>query len=98
MSASAAPNSPIPSGLNVLMSFPEVLMIGEFVFGGLVWILVASSKIPNPDLQGWLMFVSVFCFIITTLLCTLYMLFAFVATLLYAIHAIFSILRWKSSS
>ncbi|XP_038654700.1 myelin and lymphocyte protein-like isoform X2 [Scyliorhinus canicula] len=73
MSAPAAPNSPIPSGLNVLLSFPEVLMIGEFVFGGLVWILVASSKIPIPDLQGWLMFVSVFCFIITTLLFILYM-------------------------
>ncbi|NXN13144.1 MAL protein, partial [Indicator maculatus] len=40
------------------------------VFGGLVWILVASSKVQSPMLQGWVMFVSVFCFVMTgTLLC-----------------------------
>ncbi|XP_059501709.1 myelin and lymphocyte protein-like isoform X2 [Stegostoma tigrinum] len=43
------------------------------VFGGLVWILVASSKIPYPPLQAWLMFVSVFCFVITTCLFMFYM-------------------------
>uniref|UniRef100_A0A9J7XH58 Mal, T cell differentiation protein b n=1 Tax=Cyprinus carpio carpio TaxID=630221 RepID=A0A9J7XH58_CYPCA len=49
------------------------------VFGGLVWILVASTHVsmasfleltlimtvPNP--QGWVMFVSVFCFVMTFL-------------------------------
>ncbi|XP_078068436.1 myelin and lymphocyte protein-like [Mustelus asterias] len=151
MSAPAVSNSLTPSGFNVFKSFPEVLMIGELVFGGLVWILVASTKVPKPDLQGWLMFVSVFCFIVTCMLLTLYIigvqkrsfpwaaldaiyhiaaavfyfsvavmeardtkisfvhgyvykmnigvsLFAFLATLLYTIHAIFSALRWKSSS
>lgn len=39
-------------------------------FGGLVWILVASSKVLLPILQGWVMFVSVFCFVMSiTLLC-----------------------------
>ncbi|XP_078397465.1 myelin and lymphocyte protein-like [Cetorhinus maximus] len=154
MSDSATSTSPIPSGMKLLTSFPEFLMIGEFGFGGLVWILVASSEIPNPDLQGWLMFVLISCFIVTALLFTLYFagvqnyspswtaldatyhiltaafylsvavmeardtsswrsqfyfgtfynlnvaasVFAFVATLLYAIHAAFSISRWKSSS
>uniref|UniRef100_A0A8B9N0T8 Myelin and lymphocyte protein n=1 Tax=Accipiter nisus TaxID=211598 RepID=A0A8B9N0T8_9AVES len=125
------------------------------IFGGLVWILVASSRVSVPILQGWVMFVSVFCFVMsTTLLClyscgahggssswvtldiicqetaalfylsaavleayftysvstltdpvvtTIYreniaaVVFAFVATLLYVIHKVCSLLRWKSS-
>uniref|UniRef100_A0A8C1WAD1 Mal, T cell differentiation protein b n=1 Tax=Cyprinus carpio TaxID=7962 RepID=A0A8C1WAD1_CYPCA len=53
--------------------------IATVVFGGLVWILVASTHVsmasflgltlfmtvPNP--QGWVMFVSVFCFVMTFL-------------------------------
>uniref|UniRef100_A0A8C4LNY0 Myelin and lymphocyte protein n=1 Tax=Equus asinus asinus TaxID=83772 RepID=A0A8C4LNY0_EQUAS len=42
------------------------------VFGGLVWILVASSQVPLPLTQGWVMFVSVFCFVGTTVLFFLY--------------------------
>ncbi|RLW06977.1 hypothetical protein DV515_00003901 [Chloebia gouldiae] len=42
------------------------------IFGGLVWILVASSKVPNPMLQGWVMFVSVFCFVMSISLLCLY--------------------------
>ncbi|XP_039236899.1 myelin and lymphocyte protein isoform X1 [Pipra filicauda] len=122
------------------------------IFGGLVWILVASSKVPIPMLQGWVMFVSVFCFIMSTTLMCLYfcgahggssswvaldaicqgtaslfylsaavleayatyvaanllraeiyreniaaVVFAFVATLVYVIHKVCSLLRWKSS-
>ncbi|NXD91313.1 MAL protein, partial [Chaetorhynchus papuensis] len=121
------------------------------IFGGLVWILVASSKVQYPMLQGWVMFVSVFCFVMTiTLLCLYFcgahggggscwvtlvracdkpqglplghitrgvlsagvapcsskltgwcasppQVFAFVATLVYVIHKVFSALRWKSS-
>ncbi|NWH63134.1 MAL protein, partial [Geococcyx californianus] len=122
------------------------------IFGGLVWILVASSKVPSPSLQGWVMFVSVFCFVMsTTLLClyicgahggssswvtldvicqetaalfylsaavleayfntlstthlvmTIYqeniaaVVFAFLATLMYVIHKVYSLLRWKAS-
>nr|XP_012999484.1 protein MAL2 [Cavia porcellus] len=32
------------------------------LLGGLVWILVASSNVPLPLLQGWVMFVSVTAF------------------------------------
>uniref|UniRef100_A0A8C9FFL3 Myelin and lymphocyte protein n=1 Tax=Pavo cristatus TaxID=9049 RepID=A0A8C9FFL3_PAVCR len=115
------------------------------IFGGLVWILVASSRVPDSELQGWVMFVSVFCFVLTALLLFLYMcgahgdssswvtlvstcskpqglfllslvmiapffsyrtlnhslgfacVFAFIATLLYVIHIIYSLRRWKSS-
>ncbi|XP_016379215.1 myelin and lymphocyte protein-like isoform X3 [Sinocyclocheilus rhinocerous] len=37
------------------------------VFGGLVWILVASTYVTTPNPQGWVMFVSVFCFVMTFL-------------------------------
>ncbi|NWR32030.1 MAL protein, partial [Tachuris rubrigastra] len=113
------------------------------IFGGLVWILVASSRVPIPMLQGWVMFVSVFCFVMSTTLLCLYIcgahggssswvalvsgytmrcllsaethtmqqganwlmcfsvfffqVFAFVATLVYVIHKVCSLLRWKSS-
>ncbi|NXD72176.1 MAL protein, partial [Eolophus roseicapillus] len=139
----------LPSGLSVLTTFPDVLFIPEIIFGGLVWILVASSKVPYPMLQGWVMFVSVFCFVMSTILLCLYIcnvhggssfwvtlvsgcdnpqglsspwyhwwtivsfpataqpgvpfflpsqyVFAFLATLVYVIHKVFSLLRWKSS-
>lgn len=122
------------------------------IFGGLVWILIASSLVPMPLVQGWVMFVSVFCFLATTSLMVMYVIgthggetswitldaayhcvaalfylsasvlealatitmfdgftyrhyheniaavvFAYVATLLYVIHAVFSLIRWKSS-
>ncbi|XP_020843671.1 myelin and lymphocyte protein [Phascolarctos cinereus] len=147
----------LPSGFSVFASFPDLLFIFEFIFGGLVWILVASSKVPDPQSQGWVMFVSVFCFVATTILFFLYFIgahggdaswisldvsyhstaalfylsasvleayatielkrklngnnetfryyqenisavvFAYVATLIYVIHAVFSLFRWKAS-
>nr|XP_023396837.1 myelin and lymphocyte protein isoform X1 [Loxodonta africana] len=132
---------------NLLSRWPA-----EQVFGGLVWILIASSLVPIPLIQGWVMFVSVFCFVATTALLVLYMtgahsgdtswvtldaayhsvaslfylsasvlealatifmrngfiykhyhenisavVFSYVATLLYVTHAVFSLIRWKSS-
>ncbi|KAG6925104.1 mal, T-cell differentiation protein, partial [Chelydra serpentina] len=61
-----------PTGFSVLTTFPDLLFIPEFVFGGLVWILVASTKVAFQLLQGWVMFVSVFCFTLSTLLMCLY--------------------------
>ncbi|OWK53102.1 Myelin and lymphocyte protein [Lonchura striata] len=173
--SSSTSSSTLPSGLAVLTTFPDVLFIPEIIFGGLVWILVASSRVPDPMLQGWVMFVSVFCFVMSISLLCLYVcgahggggcwvtldvvchgaaalfylsaavleaymtyalrilfpaqeyreniaavvsawqgvfafvppspdssvlppqVFAFVATLLYVIHQVFSLLRWKSS-
>ncbi|XP_054847660.1 myelin and lymphocyte protein [Eublepharis macularius] len=149
--SSATASASLPSGIKVLASFPDVLILPEFVFGGLVWILVASTRVFFPMIQGWVMFVSVYCFVLSTLLLFLYfcgahgeksawvavdafyqvtaalfylsaavlqatatisiktgdykyyqidiaaVVFAFVATLTYVIHMIFSLLRWKSS-
>lgn len=123
------------------------------VFGGLVWILVASTRVLMDNPQGWVMFVSIFCFFFTTLLFLLYVsgvnqkssvwltldvayhalaaffylsasvalanvtirlqndpvyfksyqediaavVMSYVATLFYALHAVFSAKRWKSS-
>ncbi|XP_065689283.1 myelin and lymphocyte protein isoform X1 [Patagioenas fasciata] len=150
---SSAPSTrSLPSGLAVLTTLPDVLFIPELIFGGLVWILVASSKVPSPVLQGWVMFVSVFCFVMSITLLCLYIcgmhrgssswvtldaicqeiaalfyfsaavseayatyiirssppeqlyqeniaavVFAFLATLVYVVHTVFSLLRWKSS-
>ncbi|NXL66278.1 MAL protein, partial [Chordeiles acutipennis] len=70
--SSATSTASLPSGLAVLTTFPDVLIIPEIIFGGLVWILVASSRVPTPILQGWVMFVSVFCFVMSTTLLCLY--------------------------
>ncbi|KAG5211778.1 hypothetical protein R6Z07F_004472 [Ovis aries] len=153
MAPSAASGvSSLPSGFAVFTTFPDLLFIFEFVFGGLVWILVSSSHVPIPLIQGWVMFASVFCFVATTVLAFLYVIgahgnrtswitldaayhcvaalfyfgasvlealvtielqdgffykyyhenisavvFSYVATLLYVVHAVFSLIRWKSS-
>lgn len=154
--SSTTASASLPSGIKVLGTFPDILVVPEFVFGGLVWILVASTKVYHDIFAGWVMFVSVFCFVISTLLLLLYMcgahggkpawvaldafyqviasvfylsaavlqaantiwlkevielktvyrvyqidiaasVFAFIATLTYVIHMVFSLLRWKSS-
>ncbi|XP_062826713.1 myelin and lymphocyte protein [Anolis carolinensis] len=71
--SSTTAGATLPSGIKVLASFPDALAIVEFVFGGLVWILVASTRVHDNMSQGWVMFVSVFCFVISTLLLFLYM-------------------------
>lgn len=43
------------------------------VLGGLVWILVASSNVPLPLLQGWVMFVSVTAFFFSLLFLGLFL-------------------------
>uniref|UniRef100_A0A5F9CZV7 Myelin and lymphocyte protein n=1 Tax=Oryctolagus cuniculus TaxID=9986 RepID=A0A5F9CZV7_RABIT len=72
MAPAATGGSSLPSGFSVFVTFPDLLFIFEFVFGGLVWILVASSLVPLALVQGWVMFVSVFCFVATTALLVLY--------------------------
>ncbi|KAI9533462.1 hypothetical protein NQZ68_022591 [Dissostichus eleginoides] len=68
MAATAAqPMSSLPSGLGVCTTAPDIFYLPELVFGGLVWILVASTLITPPNPLGWVMFVSVFCFVMTFL-------------------------------
>ncbi|XP_051724276.1 myelin and lymphocyte protein-like isoform X2 [Ctenopharyngodon idella] len=57
----------MPSGTKIFTTVPDILFIPEFVFGGLVWTLVASTHLVPGNPLGWVMFVSLFCFLITTL-------------------------------
>lgn len=65
--ASTTSGDVLPSGGRIFLTIPDVFFIPEFVFGGLVWILVASTRVSPENPLGWVMFVSVFCFVFTTL-------------------------------
>ncbi|CAL1577921.1 unnamed protein product [Knipowitschia caucasica] len=65
--ASSASGDVMPTGGRIFTSFPDIFFLPEFVFGGLVWILVASTRVDAPNPLGWVMFVSIFCFVGTTL-------------------------------
>uniref|UniRef100_A0A3Q3WL45 Myelin and lymphocyte protein n=1 Tax=Mola mola TaxID=94237 RepID=A0A3Q3WL45_MOLML len=57
----------LPRGRKIFTSIPDIFFIPEFVFGGLVWILVASTRVYPDNPLGWVMFVSIFCFVLTTI-------------------------------
>uniref|UniRef100_A0A3P9MB51 Mal, T cell differentiation protein b n=1 Tax=Oryzias latipes TaxID=8090 RepID=A0A3P9MB51_ORYLA len=57
----------LPSGVEICTTAPDIFYLPELVFGGLVWILVASTHVVLPNPLGWVMFVSVFCFVMTFL-------------------------------
>lgn len=61
----------LPLGLEVLRTYSGALITLEILFGGLVWILVASSNVPVPLLQGWVMFVSLTTFFLSSAYLTL---------------------------
>ncbi|XP_033957143.1 myelin and lymphocyte protein-like [Pseudochaenichthys georgianus] len=65
--ASTTMGDVLPTGGRVFTSIPDRFFIPEFVFGGLVWILVASTGVKYENPMGWVMSVSVFCFVMTTL-------------------------------
>ncbi|KAM3873144.1 protein MAL2 [Diretmus argenteus] len=61
-----APTISLPLGLEILRTYSGALICLEILFGGLVWILVASSNVPVPLLQGWVMFISVTAFLLSS--------------------------------
>ncbi|XP_078129547.1 myelin and lymphocyte protein-like isoform X2 [Sander vitreus] len=63
----AQPMGSLPSRLGICTTAPDIFYLPELVFGGLVWILVASTHVDPPNPLGWVMFVSVFCFVMTFL-------------------------------
>ncbi|XP_027032431.1 myelin and lymphocyte protein-like [Tachysurus fulvidraco] len=65
--ASSVSNNGLPSGCKIFTTIPDIFFIPEFIFGGLTWCLVASTRVDPPNPLGWVMFVSIFCFIFTTL-------------------------------
>ncbi|KAJ4948513.1 hypothetical protein JOQ06_020046 [Pogonophryne albipinna] len=64
--ASTTMGDVLPTGGRVFTSIPDLFFIPEFVFGGLVWMLVASTEVVHKNPMGWVMFVSIFCFVMTT--------------------------------
>ncbi|XP_062987160.1 protein MAL2 [Elgaria multicarinata webbii] len=64
------PRITLPSGVEILRTYSGAFIGLEILFGALVWILVASTNVPLPLLQGWVMFVSVTaCFTSISFLC-----------------------------
>ncbi|XP_021423940.1 myelin and lymphocyte protein isoform X1 [Oncorhynchus mykiss] len=65
MASNTATMGNLPSGFGICSTIPDILYLPELVFGGLVWILVACTLVDPANPQGWVMFVSVFCFTMT---------------------------------
>ncbi|XP_003972259.1 myelin and lymphocyte protein [Takifugu rubripes] len=65
MSSNTAIMGNLPSGIGIYTTIPDIFYLPELIFGGLVWILVACTLVVPQNPQGWVMFVSVFCFIMT---------------------------------
>ncbi|XP_072292939.1 myelin and lymphocyte protein-like [Eucyclogobius newberryi] len=63
----AKPMASLPSGMGICTTAPDIFYLPELIFGGLVWILVASTHILPPNPLAWVMFVSLFCFVMTFL-------------------------------
>ncbi|XP_051015639.1 protein MAL2 [Acomys russatus] len=68
-----APRVTLPAGPDILRTYSGAFVCLEIVLGGLVWILVASSNVPLPLLQGWVMFVSVTAFFFSLLFLGLFL-------------------------
>ncbi|XP_049629474.1 protein MAL2 [Suncus etruscus] len=68
-----APRVTLPAGPDILRTYSGAFVCLEILFGGLVWILVASSNVPLPLLQGWVMFVSVTAFVFSLLFLSVFL-------------------------
>ncbi|XP_040285566.1 MAL-like protein [Bufo bufo] len=63
----------IPYGLGVFRTLPYAFIVPELVLGAWVWILVAATTVFYPLSQGWVMYVSVSCFLFSLLLLMVYL-------------------------
>lgn len=57
--------------LTFLMSIPGILMMVELVLGLLVWALIADTYYFIVPAYSWVMFVAIFCWLITLILFTI---------------------------
>ncbi|XP_053348961.1 myelin and lymphocyte protein-like [Clarias gariepinus] len=55
----------LPSGTSVCSSVPDLLFLPELVSGGLVWMLVAGTKVVPANPQAYVITVALLCFITT---------------------------------
>ncbi|XP_030222854.1 plasmolipin isoform X2 [Gadus morhua] len=99
--------------LSFIRSIPAILMLVEIVSGLLQWTLIASAYIWALSVYGWVMFVAVTLWLLTSLLFCL-ILFGFqsklvsvpwpltffgaVTTVAYGASAYFSYLDWRGNS
>ncbi|KAG9474823.1 plasmolipin isoform X2 [Eleutherodactylus coqui] len=54
--------------LSLLWSIPGIFLMVEIVFGFLVWALIASTNHYWVPAYGWVLFVSIFCWLVTIIL------------------------------
>ncbi|XP_069822375.1 plasmolipin [Dendropsophus ebraccatus] len=54
--------------ITFLRSIPGILMIVEIVLGLLVWALIADTRYYYVSAYGWVMFVALFCWLLTIIL------------------------------
>ncbi|XP_055066814.1 CKLF-like MARVEL transmembrane domain-containing protein 8b isoform X1 [Misgurnus anguillicaudatus] len=66
-------NSTFSYNGNFIRSASAVFMMGEIVFGLLVWTLIGGTEYLNAPALGWVMFVSVFYWVLTIILFLLYL-------------------------
>ncbi|XP_077060436.1 myelin and lymphocyte protein-like [Siphateles boraxobius] len=67
MASNTAQAGFLPSGAALFCTIPEIFYLVELVFGGLVFCLVASTKLEPSNPQVYVIFVTIFCFIMTFL-------------------------------
>ncbi|XP_053558068.1 plasmolipin [Bombina bombina] len=60
--------------VDFVRSIPGLLMILEFALGLLVWALIADTNYRQYSAYGWVMFVAIFCWLVTLILFVIYML------------------------
>lgn len=72
--------------VSFLKSIPAILMAVELVFGLLVWALVADSHYWWSPAYGWVMFVALFCWLLTLILFIL---------LIFQIQKRISVIPWQ---
>ncbi|XP_037383741.1 MAL-like protein isoform X2 [Talpa occidentalis] len=64
----------VPSGVSLFLTVPYAFILPEVVCGFWVWILVASTQVQYPLLQGWVMYVSLTSFLISLVFLLSYLL------------------------
>ncbi|NXC46837.1 MALL protein, partial [Penelope pileata] len=69
----ATSQATLPSGAAIFRTVPYAFILPEIICGTWVWILVASTSVSNPLLQGWVMYVSLTSCLISLLLLISYL-------------------------
>ncbi|XP_010071260.1 PREDICTED: myelin and lymphocyte protein isoform X3 [Pterocles gutturalis] len=93
--SSATSTAHLPSGLSVLTTFPDVLFIPEFdaIYQGTAALFYLSAAVLEATSTYFAQALQLIVYRENIAA----VVFAFLATLMYVIHQVFSLRRWKSS-